>query len=335
MARTPTTTLIDLLAAWQERLQVLAQNGSLSAAAQNALDLEGEPKVLSDLVAAWAVGNFSDLPPVVLLTAAEINGAMGAYAISTKSIYLNADWILSASKEQVNAVLTEELGHHLDGLLNAVDMTGDEGEYFYNILANGVSEKQTRIVKSEDDRISITSGGHLLNAEASSSPALGVSDMEAPSIQGLSLAASVLDPSQPGGAFLSAELQFTDNLSGLDYASLQFSSDSGQSRHLSFYSDSLSGSRIGGTAYAATRLDPYTAEGVWSLESVQLRDRAGNSLNKHEWHSDWSDFLAESGISQTSFGVSYGPDPAPGTGPDSEAPSIQGLSLAATVLLIR
>jgi hypothetical protein len=32
-------------------------------------------------------------------------------------------------------VLTEELGHHLDGLLNAVDTPGDEGEYFARLLA--------------------------------------------------------------------------------------------------------------------------------------------------------------------------------------------------------
>ena len=50
-----------------------------------------------------------------------MNGAMGAYAISTGTIYLNADGLATASEDEAIAVLSEELGHHLDGLLNAVD----------------------------------------------------------------------------------------------------------------------------------------------------------------------------------------------------------------------
>lgn len=61
-------------------------------------------------------------------------GAAGAYAISTGTIYLNQDWLQTASHDWVMAVLTEELGHHLDGLFHDVDTTGDEGSLFANLV---------------------------------------------------------------------------------------------------------------------------------------------------------------------------------------------------------
>ena len=65
-------------------------------------------------------------------------GAAGAYAISTGTIYVNQDWLKTASYDWVMAVLTEELGHHLDGLLNTVDTPGDEGEFFARKIQNSV-----------------------------------------------------------------------------------------------------------------------------------------------------------------------------------------------------
>ena len=129
-----TNLLGALLPEWHLLLQGWSADGRLTAAAQEALILNGEPQALSDLTSQWSAGDFSGLPPIVLLSAADINGALGAYAISTGTIYLNADWLAGASKEQVFSVLTEELGHHLDGLLNAADTPGDEGEYFARIL---------------------------------------------------------------------------------------------------------------------------------------------------------------------------------------------------------
>ncbi|MEB3262355.1 MAG: hypothetical protein VKK94_05280 [Cyanobacteriota bacterium] len=41
--------------------------------------------------------------------------------LNPSTIYLNADWLATASEDQAIAVLSEELGQHLDGLLNAVD----------------------------------------------------------------------------------------------------------------------------------------------------------------------------------------------------------------------
>jgi len=150
-------------------------------------------------------------------------------------------------------------------------------------------------------------------------------DSLAPIIQGFWLDSSSLDPSQPGGAYLSAALRFSDNLSGLsgpDSGSIRLrSTSSNQTWSLSFSSYDLQGSTLAGTLYASRKLDPFTAAGSWSLDSIQLSDKAGNSFYKSSSSSDWTSFLSSSGITQTSFQIAYGPDPAPGTGPDSLPPA--------------
>ena len=131
----PATNLLGaLLPEWHLLLQQWSLDGRLSAAAQEALLLDGEPALLKELTDQWAAGYFSGLPPIVLLPASSMPGAAGAYAISTGTIYINQDWLETASKERVLAVLTEELGHYLDGLLNRTDTPGDEGYAFSKAL---------------------------------------------------------------------------------------------------------------------------------------------------------------------------------------------------------
>jgi hypothetical protein len=163
-------------------------------------------------------------------------------------------------------------------------------------------------------------------------------DSLAPIIQGFWLESSSLDPSQPGGAYLSAAIRFSDDLSGLSafsYDSIRISfrsSSSGQTRSLYLSTYDLQGSTLAGTFYASGKLDPFISAGSWSLDSIQLRDQAGNSFYKSSSSSDWTTFLSSSGITQTSFQIAYGSNPAPGTGPDSLAPSIEGFSLDSTSL---
>ena len=77
---------IPLLEDWQQLLQSWAADGSLSIAAQNALQLEAETTELQELIGQWKDGDFSALPPIELLPAAAMPGAAGAYAISTQTI---------------------------------------------------------------------------------------------------------------------------------------------------------------------------------------------------------------------------------------------------------
>ncbi|MCX5960324.1 MAG: hypothetical protein NT053_11010 [Cyanobacteria bacterium] len=95
-----------------------AADGSLGAAAREALRLDEEPAQLTALISQWVAGDFSGLPSIEVLEASVLPGAAGAYAISTGTIYLNRDWLVSANEDRVIAVLTKELGHHVDGILH-------------------------------------------------------------------------------------------------------------------------------------------------------------------------------------------------------------------------
>ena len=103
------------------------------------------------------------IPPIVLLSGGEMNGAMGAYALSTGTIFLNADWLATTTKDQIFAVLTEELGHSLDGKLNSVDTPGDEGEYFSRVLFDGfVSDgDKIKLVSEVDDGNALVNGAFV------------------------------------------------------------------------------------------------------------------------------------------------------------------------------
>lgn len=94
-------------------------------------------------------------------------GAAGAYASSTGTIYLNQDWLQSASQEQVLAVLTEELGHLLDWLLNSSDTPGDEGELFAALLQREgvISERERWALQPENDQGVVLEEGLALEAE--------------------------------------------------------------------------------------------------------------------------------------------------------------------------
>jgi hypothetical protein len=69
VATSDLTLLETLLQDWRELLNLWAQNGTLSRAAQDALQLEGEPEKLRELVGEWSQGDFRNLPQVVLLPA--------------------------------------------------------------------------------------------------------------------------------------------------------------------------------------------------------------------------------------------------------------------------
>jgi hypothetical protein len=166
-------TLTSLALEWRLLLLGLSADGSLVAAAQEALMLSGESPALKFLVTQWSAGDFKDLPPIVLLSRAEMNGALGAYAISTGAIYLNADWLVGASKAEVNEVLTEELGHHLDGLLNAVDTPGDEGEYFSRLLVGkAAADPEKAALRNQSDAAVVSVGGADISAEQAAAPVI-------------------------------------------------------------------------------------------------------------------------------------------------------------------
>ena len=150
------------------KLTSWAADGSLGAAAREALALDGEPAQLTALISQWAAGDFSGLPPIEVVQASVLPGAAGAYAINTGTIYLNADWLRFASGTEVLDVLNEELGHHLDGLMNPSDTPGDEGAIFAALVrAEGRSAMAMAGLKTENDQGWLAMDGLEIGAEFS------------------------------------------------------------------------------------------------------------------------------------------------------------------------
>ena len=120
---------IDINEAWRRQLIQWASDGSLEAAARQAFNLSKSPLALQRLNGQWAEGDLGALPQIELISGGAMPGAAGAYAASTGTIYLNEKWLARATQDQALAVLTEELGHHLDAFLNVNDTPGDEMKY--------------------------------------------------------------------------------------------------------------------------------------------------------------------------------------------------------------
>jgi len=129
--------LLELIGGWQDRLKRWAREGRLAKAARVALNLPDPHSQLDALVARIATGDFTALPPVIPLDWDAMEGSACAYAPERSLILINREWLENAVAEQVFAVFTEQLGHHLDVLFNPVDTPGDEGELFLECLRAG------------------------------------------------------------------------------------------------------------------------------------------------------------------------------------------------------
>jgi len=155
--------LADLLSLWHERLRTWAADGRLAEAVQLALQGSAASPVLDSLLSRWQQGDFSDLPSVHVLDHALLEEALGAYG--NGQILLNRQWLEASSNTQLFTVLTEELGHHLDHLLNpSNDTPGDEGELFARLLLNPTSldgPTLARIQAENDQRILRTPEGPI------------------------------------------------------------------------------------------------------------------------------------------------------------------------------
>ena len=137
-------------------------------AATEALILETVPASLTELNSRLAAGDWSDIPKIELLSGSAMGGAIGAWAESTQTIYLNSDWLSTASSSQVEAVLTEEFGHYLDSTFKTIDTQGDEGELFSRILrGEELSADEVQAIGSDNDAVVVTLGdGTEIKAEA-------------------------------------------------------------------------------------------------------------------------------------------------------------------------
>lgn len=109
--------------------------------------------------------DFSWLPNVRLVDASTLEGGLGAYESSSGTIYIDKSL---QGTSQGSRVFAEEVGHHLDSLLNDTDTKGDEGELFQHLLAgDSLSPDQMREIRSDDDQGTINVDGQTRDVEFS------------------------------------------------------------------------------------------------------------------------------------------------------------------------
>ncbi|NCR87629.1 MAG: hypothetical protein GPI90_24975, partial [Microcystis aeruginosa K13-05] len=120
----------------------------------------------TELRQQWKSRNFSQIPPIEVLSGEVLGTAKGAYSSSTNKIYLSASFLNTASSAAIVNVILEEIGHYVDAQINQVDSAGDEGEIFAN-LVSGKSLTPTELaqLKGENDHAVINLGGQAVEIE--------------------------------------------------------------------------------------------------------------------------------------------------------------------------
>ncbi|MEM9215573.1 MAG: hypothetical protein AAGD25_14665 [Cyanobacteria bacterium P01_F01_bin.150] len=117
------------------------------------------------LTADTLIPLLDDLPDVVITSAATLEGANGAYAQATNTIYLAAE-TLERSPQRALSVLIEEIGHYIDAHLNPVDSVGDEGEIFARLVLNDpLLLQEIDSLKQEDDTTVLRLDQQLITVE--------------------------------------------------------------------------------------------------------------------------------------------------------------------------
>ena len=120
------------------------------------------------LAEGWFQGDCSYIPPVKVVSSAEIDGANGAFAEATDTIYLSKEFLArnAANPAAVADVLLEEIGHSVDSRLNVTDSPGDEGAIFAAVVqGKELSEGELQGLKSEDDRGTVLFNGQTISIE--------------------------------------------------------------------------------------------------------------------------------------------------------------------------
>lgn len=153
----------EILSRWLDAVDFESQ---VRLAFGNGIDAAKAKAVIRDLTSS---GSFL-MPTIEVRSWWEINGARGAFAGATNTIYLSREFLAENRKNPsaIASVVLEEIGHAIDFRLNASDTPGDEGELF-SALVRGVllNERELHRIKAEDDSAIVTIDGQSLQLEQS------------------------------------------------------------------------------------------------------------------------------------------------------------------------
>lgn len=132
-----------------------------------------DSETLEALRQQWASGDFKDFPEIEVRSPSELNGANGAFAATTNTIYLSRDYLErnGANLSVVTNVLLEEYGHFVDARINEIDAAGDEGAIFAEMVKGaGFDKGQFKGIKAEDDTTVLNIDSHFIKVEQQLTP---------------------------------------------------------------------------------------------------------------------------------------------------------------------
>ncbi|MCA2857785.1 FG-GAP-like repeat-containing protein, partial [Microcystis sp. M005S1] len=168
--------LLPIIPAVDDILFNFAQSDDFWANWSTAFGTNYDVVKATELRNQWQSRNFSQLPPIEVLSGEVLGTAKGAYAVSTNKIYLSASFLNTAAPAAIVDVIVEEIGHFIDAQINSSDTPGDEGQLF-SVLVRGESLTAAEIaaIQSENDAATITVDGQAISVEmASNTPKITI-----------------------------------------------------------------------------------------------------------------------------------------------------------------
>ena len=161
-----TSTLLPLLPSVYDVLFNFAQSDGFWANLETAFGTSYDVVKATQLRQQWKSRNFSQIPPIEVLSDEVLGTANGAYASSTNKIYLSASFLNTASSAAIVNVILEEIGHYVDAQINQVDSAGDEGAIFAELVqGNSLDVATLDALRAENDQTTIIVNGEIIQVE--------------------------------------------------------------------------------------------------------------------------------------------------------------------------
>ncbi len=161
-----TSTLLPSLPAVYDILFDFAQSDGFWANLETAFGTSYDVVKATQLRQQWQSRNFSQIPPIEVLSDEVLGTANGAYSSSTNKIYLSASFLNTASSAAIVNVILEEIGHYVDAQINQVDSAGDEGAIFAELVqGNSLDVATLDALRAENDQTTIIVNGEIIQVE--------------------------------------------------------------------------------------------------------------------------------------------------------------------------
>ena len=160
------SSLLPIIPAVDDILFDFAQSDGFWANLVTAFGTSYDVVKATQLRQQWQSRNFSQLPPIEVLSDEVLGTANGAYSSSTNKIYLSASFLNTASSAAIIHVILEEIGHYVDAQINQVDSAGDEGAIFAELVrGNSLDVATLDALRAENDQTTIIVNGESIQVE--------------------------------------------------------------------------------------------------------------------------------------------------------------------------